>query len=308
MSTTRTCTHQPSSAPRRPGPVAERTRRSSCSGPCSRSRRSPSASTSSSGCWSTGTSTSHPGSTTSCRALLTRRCCSSVSWRSPPACWWRVAPRLGGYVVALWLAGIIVNLLTLGDYYDIALRDFGLLVGALALARLATPDAASEPRGELRHRLRPGLGPDRAGRTDRHRGRRPRRGRRRGGAARGGVRRRDRAVRRGARGSLRAPAAVQGLPPGREGARVDVRPAAGVVRPSTASTCGWANRSRSIDLDELTVRSDAASPPSAGCCSPPAPGRDGSSSRRPRRSRCATCGRSRTPLPCGNGSARSITC
>jgi hypothetical protein len=54
-----------------------------------------------------------------------------------------LAPRLGGYVLALWLAGIIVNLLTLGDYYDIALRDFGLLVGALALARLATPDPAT---------------------------------------------------------------------------------------------------------------------------------------------------------------------
>ena len=58
-----------------------------------------------------------------------------------------LAPRLGGYVVALWLAGIIVNLLTLGDYFDIALRDFGLLVGALSLARLATPDAASEADG-----------------------------------------------------------------------------------------------------------------------------------------------------------------
>jgi hypothetical protein len=48
-----------------------------------------------------------------------------------------IAPRLGGYVVAAWLAGIIVNLLTLSGFYDIALRDFGLLVGALALARLA---------------------------------------------------------------------------------------------------------------------------------------------------------------------------
>lgn len=46
-------------------------------------------------------------------------------------------PRIGGYVVAAWLAGIIVNLLLLGDHYDVALRDFGLLVGALALARLA---------------------------------------------------------------------------------------------------------------------------------------------------------------------------
>jgi hypothetical protein len=48
-----------------------------------------------------------------------------------------VLPRIGGYVVAAWLAGIIVNLLLLGNYYDVALRDFGLLVGALALARLA---------------------------------------------------------------------------------------------------------------------------------------------------------------------------
>ena len=48
-----------------------------------------------------------------------------------------VTPRIGGYVVALWLAGIIVNLVSIGAYYDIALRDFGLLVGALALARLA---------------------------------------------------------------------------------------------------------------------------------------------------------------------------
>ena len=53
-----------------------------------------------------------------------------------------ITPRWGGYVVALWLAGIIVHLLTLGDYYDIALRDFGLFVAALALARLATPASA----------------------------------------------------------------------------------------------------------------------------------------------------------------------
>ena len=50
-----------------------------------------------------------------------------------------VLPRIGGYVVAAWLAGIIVNLLLIGGYYDVALRDFGLLVAALALARLAPP-------------------------------------------------------------------------------------------------------------------------------------------------------------------------
>lgn len=48
-----------------------------------------------------------------------------------------LAPRFGGWLVAGWLAGIIVNLLTIPDYYDIALRDFGLLLGAVALARLA---------------------------------------------------------------------------------------------------------------------------------------------------------------------------
>lgn len=53
-----------------------------------------------------------------------------------------VAPRWGGYVVALWLAGIILDLLTLGGYGDVALRDFGLFVAALALARLATSRAA----------------------------------------------------------------------------------------------------------------------------------------------------------------------
>jgi hypothetical protein len=48
-----------------------------------------------------------------------------------------IAPRFGGLLVAAWLGGIIVNLLIVGGYGDIALRDFGLLVGALALARLA---------------------------------------------------------------------------------------------------------------------------------------------------------------------------
>jgi hypothetical protein len=49
-----------------------------------------------------------------------------------------VRPKFGGYLVAAWLGAIIVNLLVLGDYYDVALRDFGLLLAALALARLAT--------------------------------------------------------------------------------------------------------------------------------------------------------------------------
>ena len=61
-----------------------------------------------------------------------------------------VAPRIGGWLVAAWLAGIIVNLLTIPAYYDVALRDFGLLVGALALSRLAL---AEDRRGHG-HRTR----------------------------------------------------------------------------------------------------------------------------------------------------------
>lgn len=47
------------------------------------------------------------------------------------------APRLGGPLVAVWLAGIILNLVTIPDFYDVALRDFGLLVAVVALARLS---------------------------------------------------------------------------------------------------------------------------------------------------------------------------
>ncbi|HYZ27788.1 MAG TPA: hypothetical protein VE570_01935 [Thermoleophilaceae bacterium] len=49
-----------------------------------------------------------------------------------------VAPRFGGLLVAGWLGGIVVNLLLVGGYGDIALRDLGLLLGALALSRLAS--------------------------------------------------------------------------------------------------------------------------------------------------------------------------
>ena len=59
-----------------------------------------------------------------------------------------VTPRFGGLLVAGWLGGIIVSLLLVGGYADIALRDFGLLLGALTLARLASAyssDAALSP-------------------------------------------------------------------------------------------------------------------------------------------------------------------
>lgn len=48
-----------------------------------------------------------------------------------------VKSRYAAFVVAIWLAGIIVNLLTLSGYYDVALRDFGLLIAALALGLLS---------------------------------------------------------------------------------------------------------------------------------------------------------------------------
>jgi hypothetical protein len=54
-------------------------------------------------------------------------------------------PLIGGYIVAFWLWGIIINLLLVPGYFDIALRDFGLSLGALALARLsARYDTSSE--------------------------------------------------------------------------------------------------------------------------------------------------------------------
>jgi hypothetical protein len=56
-----------------------------------------------------------------------------------------VAPRIGGWLVAAWLAGIIVNLLTIPDFHDVALRDLGLLVAAVALARLAARYAPARP-------------------------------------------------------------------------------------------------------------------------------------------------------------------
>ena len=46
-------------------------------------------------------------------------------------------PKIFAYVVALWLVAIIVNLLLIPGYYDVALRDLGLALGALALGRLS---------------------------------------------------------------------------------------------------------------------------------------------------------------------------
>ena len=45
--------------------------------------------------------------------------------------------RIGAYVVCAWLLGIVINLLIIPGFFDIALRDFGLALGALALGRLS---------------------------------------------------------------------------------------------------------------------------------------------------------------------------
>jgi uncharacterized membrane protein YphA (DoxX/SURF4 family) len=61
-----------------------------------------------------------------------------------------VAPRYGSLLVAGWLAGIIANLLLVGGYGDVALRDFGLMLGALTLARLAWSEVGSTSRAQSR--------------------------------------------------------------------------------------------------------------------------------------------------------------
>jgi hypothetical protein len=73
-----------------------------------------------------------------------------------------VAPLLGAPLVAAWLGGIIINLLTNNppEYYDIALRDFGLMLGALTLARLAYASRATGARAEARSDPHPQLGLD----------------------------------------------------------------------------------------------------------------------------------------------------
>jgi len=62
-----------------------------------------------------------------------------------------LAPRIGAFVVAGWLAGIVVNLLTNNppEYYDIALRDFGLMLAALTLGRLALAVVPARKSGAL---------------------------------------------------------------------------------------------------------------------------------------------------------------
>jgi hypothetical protein len=64
--------------------------------------------------------------------------------------------RYGAYVVAAWLGTIVVSLLTSSGFYDIALRDFGLMLAALTLARLAAAYGPPLRRGERVAIRRPG--------------------------------------------------------------------------------------------------------------------------------------------------------
>jgi uncharacterized membrane protein YphA (DoxX/SURF4 family) len=54
--------------------------------------------------------------------------------------------RLGGYVAAIWLGGIAINLLTTGHYFDVAVRDVGLAIAAFTLARLTEAGLGAESR------------------------------------------------------------------------------------------------------------------------------------------------------------------
>lgn len=63
-------------------------------------------------------------------------------------------PRYAAFIVAAWLAGIILNYLTYSGFYDIALRDFGLLLAALTLARLASVYDTAWHRHEAARRVR----------------------------------------------------------------------------------------------------------------------------------------------------------
>jgi len=62
-----------------------------------------------------------------------------------------VAPRIGAFVVAGWLFGIVINLLTNNapQFYDIALRDFGLMLAALTFGRLALAVVPARKSGTL---------------------------------------------------------------------------------------------------------------------------------------------------------------
>jgi hypothetical protein len=59
-------------------------------------------------------------------------------------------PRFGGYLVMAWLWAIIINLLLIPGYFDVALRDFGLSLGALTLARLAEAEVPAHAAERMR--------------------------------------------------------------------------------------------------------------------------------------------------------------
>ena len=174
---TRSADARPPTRPTRPSAAADRLHRRA---------RSSSASTSSRTCSPTGRSTSRPWIDGIVPGTAQQAMYAVGVVEVLAGVLVAVAPRFGGWLVAAWLAGIILNLLTIPGFYDIALRDFGLLVGAVALARLAVryaPGAAARGAGRV---TAPGPGAGRADRPARLRVvREPRRGRPAGRRARG---------------------------------------------------------------------------------------------------------------------------
>ena len=170
-------------------------------------------------------------------------------------------PRYGAPLVAAWLGGIIVNLLTLSGWYDIALRDFGLLRGRWRSHgwRWTTIRHSDVPSREPEEPGCPltahviaggGLAGAKAAETLREEGY--------------DGRARDR--RRRARAAVRAPAAVQGLPARGVRARGGLRPRRGLLRGARRSSCGSAARRRRSTRRPRGRRSTTASAsPTSGC-------------------------------------------
>ena len=57
--------------------------------------------------------------------------------------------QLGGYVAAVWLGGIAINLLMTGRYFDVAVRDVAMAISAFTLARLTEVGVGAEVRDRI---------------------------------------------------------------------------------------------------------------------------------------------------------------
>ena len=185
-----------------------------------------------------------------------------------------VRPRLGAPVVVLWLGGIIVNLVSGPGYYDVALRDFGLLLGALTLTRLAM----AYDRSRRSSSSAPGLAGAKAAETLRDEGFD------------------GRVVLVGERGRppVRAAAAVEGVPARRVRARDGVRAPRGLLRRARHRAAhGSRAPRRSTGRARRSCWTTASRCATTRCCWPRAPSRAGCRSPAPTSTACCTCASSR---------------